>query len=94
MKEHDIVQRCLYPMLAEALLCLEENIIRSPRDGDLGAIFGIGFPPFLGGPFRYMESIGIDKIILSLEKIEANTPAQYPISNIFIAFNNTKTRFY
>lgn len=60
MDEHTIIQRCLYPMLHEAQRCLEENIIQSQRDGDIGAIFGIGFPPFLGGPFRYIESMGIE----------------------------------
>ena len=62
----DIAKRCLYMMLNEAARCLAEEVIRSPRDGDIGAIFGIGFPPFLGGPFRYMDSIGIHHIVQQL----------------------------
>ncbi|GMQ47170.1 fatty acid oxidation complex subunit alpha FadJ [Vibrio sp. 10N] len=63
MAEKDIAMRCVLPMLNEAVRCLDEGIIRSPRDGDIGAIFGIGFPPFLGGPFRYMDSLGIKKVV-------------------------------
>lgn len=57
--EEKIVQRCLYPMLHEAHMCLEEGIISCERDGDIGAIFGIGFPPYLGGPFQYMKETGM-----------------------------------
>lgn len=63
MSEKDIAMRCVLPMLNEAVRCLDEGIIRSPRDGDIGAIFGIGFPPFLGGPFRYMDQIGAKKLV-------------------------------
>ena len=48
------VERCVYMMLNEAARCLDEGIVRNARDGDIGAIFGIGFPPFLGGPFQYI----------------------------------------
>ncbi|WP_026972780.1 fatty acid oxidation complex subunit alpha FadJ [Aliagarivorans marinus] len=62
LDEADIAKRCVYPMLNEALRCLDEGVIRSARDGDLGAIFGIGFPPFLGGPFSAIEQIGTKQL--------------------------------
>lgn len=61
-----IAQRCTMMMLNEAARCLDESIIRNPRDGDIGAVFGIGFPPFLGGPFRYMDRLGADKVVKTL----------------------------
>ncbi|MBN7819023.1 fatty acid oxidation complex subunit alpha FadJ [Bowmanella yangjiangensis] len=65
---HDqISERCVLLMLNEAAMCLAENVIRNARDGDIGAIFGIGFPPFLGGPFRYMDSLGINHVVARLE---------------------------
>jgi len=63
LNKSDISLRCVLPMLNEAVRCLDEGIIRSPRDGDIGAIFGIGFPPFLGGPFRYMDQLGIKNVV-------------------------------
>ena len=54
----DIKDRALYLMLQEASLCLNEGIIANKQDGNLAAIFGIGFMPFMGGPFRMIETMG------------------------------------
>ncbi len=67
----EMSQRCVVQMLNEAVRCLEEGIIASPRDGDIGAIFGIGFPPFLGGPFHYIDTLGADALVSKLEAYQA-----------------------
>ncbi|MCK6262700.1 fatty acid oxidation complex subunit alpha FadJ [Vibrio sp. ZSDE26] len=68
LNEKAIAIRCTLLMLNEAVRCLDEGIIRSPRDGDIGAIFGIGFPPFLGGPFRYIDKLGVKTVVAMLNE--------------------------
>ena len=54
-------------MLNEAAMALDSGVVASARDGDIGAIFGIGFPAVPGRPFRYMDSLGIDYLVGRLE---------------------------
>ncbi|MBZ0270601.1 enoyl-CoA hydratase/isomerase family protein [bacterium] len=65
-----IAERIALAMVNEAARCLDEGIIASPTDGDLGAILGLGFPPFTGGPFRYIDAEGADKIADRLKRLE------------------------
>ncbi|CAN5613418.1 fatty acid oxidation complex subunit alpha FadJ [soil metagenome] len=75
--EEEIQQRCVFAMLNEAMRCLEDGIIRSERDGDVGAVFGIGFPPFRGGPFRYVDSIGPAALVSQLEELNSRFPGRF-----------------
>ena len=69
--------RLLLAMVAEAVRCLEDGILESPRDGDIGAIFGLGFPPFLGGPFRYLDSLGAEAAVKRLEELASRRGAVF-----------------
>jgi 3-hydroxyacyl-CoA dehydrogenase/enoyl-CoA hydratase/3-hydroxybutyryl-CoA epimerase len=60
-------QRIALTMINEAAWCLQEDILHSPTDGDLGAILGLGFPPFLGGPFRYIDQTGVQNVVDTLK---------------------------
>jgi 3-hydroxyacyl-CoA dehydrogenase/enoyl-CoA hydratase/3-hydroxybutyryl-CoA epimerase len=63
----EIAERVTLQMVNEAIRCLGEGILRSARDGDVGAVFGLGFPPFLGGPFRYADAVGLRALLDRLE---------------------------
>ncbi len=66
-----IQERLVFAFLNESALCLQEGILRSPRDGDVGAIFGLGFPPFLGGPFRHLDHLGARFALERLERLRS-----------------------
>jgi 3-hydroxyacyl-CoA dehydrogenase/enoyl-CoA hydratase/3-hydroxybutyryl-CoA epimerase len=71
VEPREIQERLAFAFLDEAVLCLQEGILRSARDGDVGAIFGLGFPPFLGGPFRYLDHLGARFALEVLERLRA-----------------------
>ncbi len=66
----EIQMRCSLQLVNEALHCFGEGILRSARDGDVGAIFGLGFPPFRGGPFRYVDTLGAAEALRRVEGYE------------------------
>lgn len=57
--DEDIIARTMIPMAIEVVRCLEEGIIESPGDADMALIYGLGFPPFRGGVFRWIDDMGI-----------------------------------
>jgi 3-hydroxyacyl-CoA dehydrogenase / enoyl-CoA hydratase / 3-hydroxybutyryl-CoA epimerase len=90
----EIQQRTVLPMLNEAARCLAESVIRSPRDGDVGAVFGFGFPPFRGGPFRYMDSIGIAELVKRLEDLNDRFPGRFEPAEVLVSMARRGERFY
>jgi 3-hydroxyacyl-CoA dehydrogenase / enoyl-CoA hydratase / 3-hydroxybutyryl-CoA epimerase len=90
----DIQQRLSLMMVNEAVHCLQDNILESPVDGDLGAILGLGFPPFLGGPFRYIDRLGAETVAGQMNSLQQKhgdrfRPAQLLIDQKSNPFHGT-----
>jgi 3-hydroxyacyl-CoA dehydrogenase/enoyl-CoA hydratase/3-hydroxybutyryl-CoA epimerase len=66
-----IQERLSMMMVSEAVRCLEEGILTSHRDGDVGAVFGLGFAPFRGGPFWYLDQMGLERAVVKLNNLRS-----------------------
>lgn len=94
MAAAEMQQRCMLALLNEAARCLEDGVLRSPRDGDVGAVFGIGFPPFLGGPFRHIDTEGAANVVRQLEMLNQRFSPRFEPCKLLVGMAQTKARFY
>jgi 3-hydroxyacyl-CoA dehydrogenase/enoyl-CoA hydratase/3-hydroxybutyryl-CoA epimerase len=90
----EIQMRCSLQFVNEALLCFGEGLLRSPRDGDIGAIFGLGFPPFRGGPFRYTDGIGAGEILRRIRGYEDRFGKRWSPAPVLVEMAKKGERFY
>ncbi|MGZ3687082.1 MAG: 3-hydroxyacyl-CoA dehydrogenase NAD-binding domain-containing protein, partial [Bdellovibrionota bacterium] len=94
VSDEEILERCVLPMINEASRCLEEGIVASPSEVDLGMIMGTGFPPFRGGLLRYADSLGAKTIVERLRKYETRFGARYEPAPAMIARAEHGQKFY
>ncbi len=90
----ELAQRLVLALVNEAAHCLQEGILREPMAGDLGAIMGIGFPPFEGGPFRYVHSRGAAAVVAKLRKLEKELGSRFTPAENLIHLGETGGSFY
>ena len=90
----EMQQRCVLAMVNEAARCLEEGVLRSARDGDVGAVFGIGFPPFRGGPFRYVDALGAGRVVDELQALNDRFSGRFEPAAVLVDYARGKKRFY
>jgi 3-hydroxyacyl-CoA dehydrogenase / enoyl-CoA hydratase / 3-hydroxybutyryl-CoA epimerase len=94
MPLEEVQDRALMLMINEAAMCLEEGIIANPSDGDLGAVFGIGFLPFTGGPFRYLDQIGVKNAVKRMNELEQKYGPKFKARPILVEMANAGKRFH
>ncbi len=90
----EIQNRLVLVIVDEAARCLEEKVVRKPRELDLALVVGTGFPPFRGGVLRYADSFGISNLVETLRQIYGTTKPKREISNLLTSMSQTGRRFY
>lgn len=92
--DSEIQMRCSLAFVNEAIRAYGEGILRSPRDGDIGAIFGLGFPPFRGGPFRWVDSEGAEKVLSKLRSYEQRFGKRFEPAPLLVEIAERGGKFY
>lgn len=91
--DEEIINRTMIPMINEVVLCLEEGIIASPQEADMALIYGLGFPPFRGGVFRYLDSIGLQTYIQAASQYADLSP-MYRVPQLLLDMAEKGDTFY
>jgi 3-hydroxyacyl-CoA dehydrogenase/enoyl-CoA hydratase/3-hydroxybutyryl-CoA epimerase len=89
-----IQERLFHAFLNESAYCLQEGILRKPVDGDIGAIFGLGFPPWWGGPFRAIDKLGAKTVLETLKRLQGRHGARFDPAPILGEYASSGRRFY
>lgn len=89
-----VEDRLVFAMLNEAAMAMGEGVVRVPRDADIGAIFGIGFPPFRGGPLRTLDAMGAAEAVAKLERLEAAHGPRFHAAPVLEEMARTGGRWY
>jgi 3-hydroxyacyl-CoA dehydrogenase/enoyl-CoA hydratase/3-hydroxybutyryl-CoA epimerase len=90
----EIQDRLVVQMVNEAIRCLGEGILRSARDGDVGAVFGLGFPPFRGGPFRWADEIGPAALLDKVEALRARHGERFEPAPLLVEHGRARRPFH
>jgi enoyl-CoA hydratase/long-chain 3-hydroxyacyl-CoA dehydrogenase len=89
-----LVDRFVLRFVSEAVHCLMDDVIASPRDGDIGAVFGVGFPPFLGGPFMYIDTVGAQSVVDKMKALEQEHGPQFAPPQMLLDYASAGKKFH
>ena len=77
LSDEDIINYMMIPLCMETVRCLEDGIVETAAEADMGLIYGIGFPPFRGGALRYIDSIGVAEFVELADRYAEQLGAMY-----------------
>ena len=92
-EDQEIIERMMIPLCLETVRCIEDDIVDSPAAADMGLIWGIGFPPFRGGPLRYIDSIGAEQFCAMANKY-SNLGVAYEPPKLLTTMAKESTGFF
>ena len=94
LNSDEIVDRCALIFVNESARCLDEGVLRSAYDGDIGAVFGLGFPPFWGGPFKYIDHIGAKVVVDRLRALSEKYGERFEPAKVLVQKAESGERFF
>ena len=72
-------KRILHRQAVEAYRCLEEGVLRSVKDGDIGSVLGWGFPIYTGGVLSYIDFVGIKTFVAECDDFTKRFGARFTV---------------
>ncbi|MCB0513598.1 MAG: 3-hydroxyacyl-CoA dehydrogenase family protein, partial [Bacteroidetes bacterium] len=82
LSEHEMVERLLFVQAIDTVRCVEENVLRSVADANIGSIFGWGFSPFNGGTLQFINGYGLDKFVKRAAEYEAKYGERFAVPQL------------
>ena len=90
----EVKSRLMTIQALDAYRCLEEHVLMSPDDGDIGSILGWGFPPWSGGVFSYIDTVGIEKFVERCDDYSQRLGERFTVPDSLREKANKKESFY
>jgi len=92
--KEEIQNRIISRLVNEAATCLQDEVIQSPTVGDIGLVFGTGFAPFRGGPFRYLDQVGVANYVDMMNSFADKYGAQFEPCQLLKDYASSDKKFY
>ena len=82
LTDEDIINWMMLPLCLETVRCLEDGIVETAAEADMGLVYGIGFPPFRGGALRYIDALGVAEFVAIADRYAALGPLYHPTEQL------------
>ena len=82
MPQQEMIDRLLFVQSLDTVRCLEEGVLTSVADANIGSVFGWGFAPFHGGTLQFINAYGLDKFIGRAQELEAKYGERFSVPTL------------